>query len=162
MKIIEAEVCQEHVHINITYNITVNSDTNEPLTGINISALIPEGTELIEDSISDNGTVEGDKILWRVDVENEKVVSFTVKVTKTSGNIETSAIVNGKTTNTVTNVIDEPPVLKVINPNKYTMEIGTEYNEKGYSAIDAVKENIIANIIITNTEVVMNLSLKNN
>ena len=120
--------------MEIEYKVTLTSE--EALSGINVSANIPEGTELVEGSISDNGVVTDGKISWKVDVDTEKVVSFKVTVTATSGDISFVATVNGKDTNTVTNTIDEAPVVTAIDPNKYQMEVGTEYVEKGYSAID--------------------------
>ncbi len=120
--------------MKITYNVQLTSP--ETLSGINVSANIPEGTELVENSISDDGVVTDGKIYWKVDIDTEKVVSFKVNVTATSGDISFVATVNGKDTNTVTNVVDEAPVMDVVAQNKYQMEVGTEYVEKGYSAID--------------------------
>src|SRR5699024_6307853 len=60
--------------MEIEYKVTLTSE--EALSGINVSANIPEGTELVEGSISDNGVVTDGKISWKVDVDTEKVVSF--------------------------------------------------------------------------------------
>ena len=129
----------------ITYNILVTGNGKN----VEVSALIPEGTELVEGSISDNGVLENGRIVWNVDVNGEKVVSFTVTVTKTEGTIVATAIVNGVVTNTVTNIIDEAPVLTVVDPNAYNMEIGTEYQEKGYSAIDKEDGDITDKVVLS-------------
>ena len=83
--------------MEIEYKVTLTSE--EALSGINVSANIPEGTELVEGSISDNGVVTDGKISWKVDVDTEKVVSFKVTVTATSGDISFVATVNGVVTN---------------------------------------------------------------
>ena len=129
----------------ITYNILVTGNAKN----VEVSALIPEGTELVEGSISDNGILENGRIVWNVDVNGEKIVSFTVTVTKTEGEIVATAIVNGVVTNTVTNIIDEAPVLTVVDPNAYEMEIGTEYQEKGYSAIDKEDGDITDKVVLS-------------
>ena len=133
----------------VTYNIIIKNNKKEKLNQIEVSTLIPEGTELVEGTISDNGTVENGKIIWKVDINDEKTVSFTVKVTKTEGNIELVAIVNGKETNTVINKIDKAPVLTVVDPNRYQMEVGTEYKEKGYTAIDEEDGDITNKVVLT-------------
>ena len=99
----------------ITYNITINGD--EAVQGINVSAGIPEGTEFVE--ASDEGILNEGIVSWKVDVDEEKVVSFTVNVTKAEGDIIASAIVNGKTTNNVTNTVDSiAPVIEILSEVK--------------------------------------------
>ena len=131
----------------ITYNINIKSD--RALEGINVSTSIPEGTELVENTISDEGIVTNGMISWKLDVDGEKIVSFSVKVIKAEGEITNSAVVNGKTTNTVTNTIDEKPVVTVVDSNRYQIEVGTEYVEKGYSAIDKEDGDITDKVVLT-------------
>ena len=133
----------------ITYNISLKNNNDRKLEGINVSILVPEGTELVEDTISNDGKPENGAISWKVDIDKELTLSFTVKVTKTSGEITAAATVDGKNTNTVTNIIDEAPVLTVVDPNKYQMEVGTEYQEKGYSAIDKEDGDITDKVVLT-------------
>ena len=132
----------------ITYNIKIKNN-GEALSNINVSTIIPEGTEIIEDSISDEGILENGEISWKVDIDTEKTLSFKVTVTKESGEISLNAIVNGKQTNTVTNVIDEKPVVNVIDPNRYQIEVGSEYVEKGYSAIDKEDGDITDKVVLS-------------
>ena len=130
--------------MEITYNIKITSD--QKLEGINVSAIVPEGTELVENSISDDGTVdENGKITWKADIDSEKTISFKVTVTKTSGDVVLNATVNGKNLS-CTNTIDEAPVLTVVDPNRYQIEVGTEYVDKGYSAIDKEDGDITAKV----------------
>ena len=132
----------------ITYNIKIKNN-GEALSNINVSTIIPEGTEIIEDSISDEGILENGEISWKVDIDTEKTLSFKVTVAKESGEISLNAIVNGKQTNTVTNVIDEKPVVNVIDPNRYQIEVGSEYVEKGYSAIDKEDGDITDKVVLS-------------
>ena len=127
----------------ITYNIEIKNNGKENLEKINVSTLIPEGTELVEDSISDNGVYENGKISWKVDVDDVKQVSFKLKVIKTSGKIELSAIVDGKETNMVTNIIDEAPIVKLNGDKEITLEAGIDkYEELGATVTDNVDEKI--------------------
>ena len=93
----------------ITYVIQVINHGEVEAKGVNIYDSIPEGTELVEGSISDNGTITNGRISWKMDVpaNNEKEpvkVSFKVKVLLkgAEGNeialIENQAVVNGKPT----------------------------------------------------------------
>ena len=133
--------------MEITYNIKITSD--QKLEGINVSAIVPEGTELVENSISDDGTVdENGKITWKVDIDAEKTISFKVTVTKTSGDVVLNATANGKNLS-CTNTIDEAPVLTVVDPNRYQIEVGTEYVDKGYSAIDKEDGDITAKVEVS-------------
>ena len=150
---IEAVTGKENNYVvsgnEITYNIQINNNKENELEQIEVSAVLPEGTELVENTISDNGTIENGKITWTVDVADSKTVSFTVKVTETAGNIVATAIVNGIDTNEVINTIDEAPVLTVVEPELYQIEAGTEYTEKGYSAIDAIDGDITENVVLS-------------
>ena len=150
---IEAVTGKENNYVvsgnEITYNIQINNNKENELEQIEVSAMLPEGTELVENTISDNGTIENGKITWTVDVADSKTVSFTVKVTETTGNIVATAVVNGIDTNEVTNTIDEAPVLTLVEPELYQIEAGTEYTEKGYSAIDAIDGDITENVVLT-------------
>lgn len=98
----------------ITYQINVKNQGKDLLENINVSAEIPEGTELIKKSISDKGTTENGKISWKIDVETEKTVEFTVKVIKEEGIIEASAFVEGKETS----IIQTPIIKSLLNVSK--------------------------------------------
>ena len=91
----------------ITYEIKINNENSDSLKQINASAIIPEGTELVEGSISDEGTLENGKILWKIDIDKEKTIKFTVKVIATEGIISANAVVEGKETEIV-----KTPILK--------------------------------------------------
>ncbi|MGN1298177.1 MAG: Ig-like domain-containing protein, partial [Clostridia bacterium] len=91
----------------ITYEIKITNQNAEIVNQLNVSALIPEGTELVADSISDNGICENGKISWKVDVNTEKTVKFTVKVIAEEGVISANAVVEGKETETI-----QTPILK--------------------------------------------------
>lgn len=91
----------------ITYTITIANESEEQLEQVNVSAVIPEGTQLVEGSISDNGIIENEKISWKVDVDTEKSVSYTVKVIKEEGIVTANAVVEGIETQSV-----QTPIVK--------------------------------------------------
>ena len=69
----------------ITYVIQVVNHSEIEAKGVNIYDTLPIGTELIEGSISDNGTIKNGRISWRIDIpaknEEEPIrVSFKVRV----------------------------------------------------------------------------------
>lgn len=67
----------------ITYVIKVKNTSDIDATNIKVLDSVPEGTTLLEDSISDEGKNTGNDISWRVKVAagEEKYVSFKVEVT---------------------------------------------------------------------------------
>ena len=93
----------------ITYVIQVVNHSEIEAKGVNIYDTLPIGTELIEGSISDNGTIKNGRISWRIDIpaknEEEPIrVSFKVRVLleDAEGNeitlIDNQAIVDGNPT----------------------------------------------------------------
>ncbi|MCH5197779.1 MAG: DUF11 domain-containing protein [Oscillospiraceae bacterium] len=68
----------------VTYYLTVTSDGSDTAADVVVTDTVPEGLELIKDSISNNGTVdENNTITWRlgdIEVGNSVTVSFMVKV----------------------------------------------------------------------------------
>ena len=93
----------------ITYVIQVVNHGDVEAKGINIYDSIPTGTELVEGSISDDGTIANGRISWKKDIpaNNEETpvkVSFKVKVLLKDAEekeitlIDNQAIVNGKPT----------------------------------------------------------------
>ena len=92
----------------ITYVIKVTNDGNLDATSIRTIDTVPAGTELVEGSITANGTESNGKITWKTDIEAGKPVelSFQVKVVADSINlIENTAKVNGTETPTTQNPV---------------------------------------------------------
>ena len=79
------EVLEALVGDTVTYNLTVKSTGTETATGVVITDEIPAGLELVADSVTDNGTVDGNVITWTIGtlaVNEEVTVSFQVTVPK--------------------------------------------------------------------------------
>ena len=92
----------------ITYVIKVTNKGNLDATSIRTIDTVPEGTELVEGSITANGTESNGKITWKTDIKAGKPVelSFQVKVVADSIDIiENTAKVNGTETPTTQNPI---------------------------------------------------------
>ena len=92
----------------ITYVIKVTNKGNLDATNIRTIDTVPAGTELVEGSITANGTESNGKITWKTDIEAGKPVelSFQVKVVADSINlIENTAKVNGTETPTTQNPV---------------------------------------------------------
>ena len=92
----------------ITYVIKVTNKGNLDATSIRTIDTVPEGTELVEGSITANGTESNGKITWKTDIKAGKPVelSFQVKVVADSINlIENTAKVNGTETPTTQNPV---------------------------------------------------------
>ena len=128
----------------ITYEIKITNESTDILEQINASAVIPEGTELVEGSISDEGVVENGKIIWKIDVDQEKTIYFTVKVLATEGIISANAVIEGKETEVV-----QTPILKAtlavdkteVSKNEtltYTVSIENTANISAQMKVEAV------------------------
>ena len=92
----------------ITYVIKVTNKGNLDATSIRTIDTVPEGTELVEGSITANGTESNGKITWKTDIKAGKPVelSFQVKVVADSITIiENTAKVNGTETPTTQNPV---------------------------------------------------------
>ena len=92
----------------ITYVIKVTNKGNLDATSIRTIDTVPEGTELVEGSITANGTESNGKITWKTDIKAGKPVelSFQVKVVADSIDIiENTAKVNGTETPTTQNPV---------------------------------------------------------
>ena len=92
----------------ITYVIKVTNKGNLNATSIRTIDTVPAGTELVDGSITANGTESNGKITWKTDIEAGKTVelSFQVKVVADSIDIiENTAKVNGTETPTTQNPI---------------------------------------------------------
>lgn len=92
----------------ITYVIKVTNKGNLNATSIRTIDTVPAGTELVDGSITANGTESNGKITWKTDIEAGKPVelSFQVKVVADSINlIENTAKVNGTETPTTQNPV---------------------------------------------------------
>lgn len=104
----------------ITYVIKIKNAGNIDAKNIRISDNIPEGTELVNDSITNDGVITNSKISWKKDIYiNETVeVSFKVKVISDEITlIENIAKVNGKDTNKTEN-----PLIKTFKTAKLIKE----------------------------------------
>ena len=103
----------------IVYEITItNNSTDMDAKNVNVLDKIPVGTKLKDGTITNNGTLINDSILWVVNIERNSTVtvSFTVVVENTANEINNIAMVDGKDTPETTN-----PVIET-NKKAYTTE----------------------------------------
>ena len=89
-----------HVGDTITYEIKITNNNSKAKT-FNSYDVIPEGTKLVEDSISDGGVEKDGKISWKTTVNPKKTVylTFDVIVQKDIKVVKNKATVNGVPTN---------------------------------------------------------------
>ena len=117
-----AEITKSNNDKSTNQNVTVTLKTNEVIS-------VPEGwTEVIE------GTE-----FTKVYEENGK---YSVVITDKAGNDATVKF-------EVKRIDKVAPVLTVISPNRYQIEVGSEYIDKGYSAWDVVDKDVTNLIKIT-------------
>lgn len=88
----------------LTYVIKVINSSNIDANNIKIYDSIPEGTEYVEGSISDNGTIENENLSWKINIAKGeiKIVSFKVTIVSEEFSvIDNTAKVDGGDTNQV-------------------------------------------------------------
>lgn len=88
----------------LTYVIKVINASEIDANNIKIYDSIPEGTEYVEDSISDNGTIEDGDLSWKIDIAKGETKTVSFKVTVLSEEfsvIDNTAKVDGGDTNEV-------------------------------------------------------------
>lgn len=98
-----------------TYYIDVKNTSNKDVNGIKVIDVLPSGVDIVESSISDNGSYNSltRKVSWNLSINanTTKTVQFNVR-TKTPNNslenITNVATVNGKDTNEVLNKVGKP------------------------------------------------------
>ena len=122
----------------IEYKVTVtNSSTLADAKNVKIVLPIPNGTELVK---VEDAQIESNQVIWLADVNRNSTIEklLTVKVVVDKATIDSQATVSENQTNktTITLVDKTAPVIEVIDPNRYFMQVGTSYIEKGYSAVD--------------------------
>lgn len=115
---LDSEYEYAKLNTQITYTITVKNNNTEAVEDMNVTAVVPEGADLVEDGVSDAVEVVDGKISWKVNVDanSEATVTYIVTVNGDTEEIVASAVVNGKDTNTVTTLVDTvAPELDVDN-----------------------------------------------
>ena len=133
----------------VTRDINV-LDTTDPVITLNGTnpMRVDKGSEYNEPgaTVSDNydtGITYG--TTGSVDTSVETTYQVTYSATDSSGN----------TTSVIRNVVvsndsdSEPPVLTLLGDNPYHHEVNTEWNEPGYTAIDAADGNLHGSVAIT-------------
>ena len=133
----------------ITYEITVaNTNTEVVAKNVNISDIIPEGTTLVENSISHNGIEVEDKISWvipEITSENPITVSFTVEVVNEKGEIKNTAVVDGKNTpETINPVIETSKTVSSENSVLTELKEGSEIEYSIKVTNTSKEEQVIA------------------
>lgn len=132
----------------LTYVIKVTNSSNIDANNIKIYDSIPEGTQYVEGSISDNGTIENNNLSWKVNIAKgeTKTVSFKVMViTDEFSTINNTAKVDGENTNEVhTPIITTQKTSELIIKDENGIERVEERNAK-------VGETIRYKINIVNT-----------
>ena len=139
----------------ITYEITVTNKSAEiDAKNVNISDIIPEGTKLVENSISNDGIVENEKISWTVDVSRNSsvTVSFTVEVISTENDIKNVAVVDGKDTpETVNPVIETSKTVSSENSKLTELKEGSEIEYSIKVTNTSKEEQAIAKTTVKDT-----------
>ena len=107
----------------LTYVIRIHNTSKKMIaSNIRVSDCIPEGTEYIENSASNDGKIDENKnIIWKININTEEtvVLSFKVKVMSEDFSIiENTAKVDGENTNTVyTPIVISKTVTKIWDDN---------------------------------------------
>ena len=99
----------------LTYTVTVSNTGTASSDKVTVTDAIPQGTTLIEDSISDNGYFRNGEVTWKmssIDVAETKDLSFRVTIDElekgiTTKIIENTANVNGEDTNKVESIVSK-------------------------------------------------------
>lgn len=88
----EGDLTKDLMEVNgkdvVTYYVTVTNDGNAEAKDVKVTDTVPEGLTLVEDSISDKGTVKNGVITWKLGnlAKGEKhTVSFKVNVPEEQG-----------------------------------------------------------------------------
>ena len=113
-----------HVGDEITYVIKITNNGSKAKT-INSYDSIPEGTKLVEGSITNDGVENGGKISWKTTIKAGKTVelSFKVVVEKEITVVKNTATVNGEPTNEVeTPVVTSEKVVHVLDSEGNIMD----------------------------------------
>ena len=139
----------------ITYEINVTNKSAEiDAKNVNISDIIPEGTKLVENSISNDGIVENEKISWTVDISRNSsvTVSFTVEVISTENDIKNVAVVDGKDTpETVNPVIETSKTVSSENSKLTELKEGSEIEYSIKVTNTSKEEQAIAKTTVKDT-----------
>ena len=136
----------------IKYKIKLTNTSKELDITTNVQDKVPEGTRLIEESITDGGSLTNTDgtITWKnifVEKENEEIVGFSVKVNEGRNEIiRNTATVEEILTNEVENPIIDIEIIKAV----YNLNNGPEI-EKNTTV--TVKENDIVGYKITVTNI---------
>ena len=113
-----------HVGDEITYVIKIANNGSKAKT-INSYDSIPEGTKLVEGSITNDGVENSGKISWKTTIKAGKTVelSFKVVVEKEITVVKNTATVNGEPTNEVeTPVVTSEKVVHVLDSEGNIMD----------------------------------------
>ena len=136
----------------LVYNIKISNKGNSESKDFEIVDEIAAGLEYVSNSVTDNGIFddENNKVTWNITLSanEEKTVSFKVKVLNTLENLDTisnTATVNGVNTNTVTNTY----VTSILSSSKKAYVNG----DKTENATNAIKvgDKITYVISVTNS-----------
>jgi len=142
----------------VTYTVYVENPRREKIDNIVVSDPIPAGTEIVEDSISNDGYVLDGVVYWNIDslaIGANATFTFTVKVNQefeTAGNVENTAFVtftNRKDTEPTTyptNTVKHPVLVSKKEVDKTEANVGEEFtytiSVTNYGSIDAVNVQI--------------------
>lgn len=124
----------------IKYTITVSNTANVEAKNITVKDMIPQGTHLVDGTITENGNVDSNVITWNIDsLTGTKYLEFIVEVEEnenTSAVISNTAYVNEKETETVETNYEKPNFTVEKTANKKVVKVG---------------ENITYTLKVTNT-----------
>ncbi|GAA0101547.1 hypothetical protein UT300012_22620 [Paraclostridium bifermentans] len=135
----------------LTYSIDINNESAVEAKDVLVEDNIPNGTQLVEGSISDSGSKSLliDKISWSVNVpaKSKKTVTFKVKALKPDSDIKevrNVAVVNGNSTNETLNKIGKSKVTleKSVDKTKVRENETITYNIKVSNTGTVESENI--------------------
>lgn len=108
----------------ITYTINITNNGEKDTLTLRTEDAIPEGTKLVDNSITQDGKFENNKITWKIKIKAKEMITLSFKVEVVEDEItliENQAKVDGEPTNTT-----ETPVIRTLKDAKIVTKIEKE------------------------------------
>lgn len=108
----------------ITYTINITNNGEKDTLTLRTEDAIPEGTKLVDNSITQDGKFENNKITWKIKIKAKEMITLSFKVEVVEDEItliENQAKVDGEPTN-----ITETPVIRTLKDAKIVTKIEKE------------------------------------
>lgn len=108
----------------ITYTINITNNGEKDTLTLRTEDAIPEGTKLVDNSITQDGKFENNKITWKIKIKAKEMITLSFKVEVVEDEItliENQAKVNDIPTNDVPTDVINIETVKYNNPTKDTV-----------------------------------------